>query len=124
MLRRNVFVVIALLSIGAVAGLAQEFRGSLSGKVIDQQQAVIPGARIHATETETGAKFQTVTNADGTYVLPFLPPGPYSVTVEAAGFKRYVNGNLRITTNEREELDIQLEVGAVDQSVTVSAEGS
>src|SRR4051812_41803118 len=103
---------------------AQEFRGSISGKVIDQQQGVVPNAKIHATETETGAKFSTVSNADGSYVLPFLPPGPYAVSAEAAGFKRYVNSNVRVTTNERERVDITLEIGAVDQSVTVSAESS
>ena len=70
------------------------------------------------------AKFQTVSNADGSYALPFLPPGPYAVTVEAPGFKRYVNTKERITTNERAQLDVQLEVGAVDQSVTVTADAS
>jgi hypothetical protein len=103
---------------------AQEFRGTLSGRVIDPQQSSVPGAKILATENETGAKFSTVSTADGSYALPFLPPGPYTVTAEAAGFKKYVNRGIRVTTNEREQLDIQLEVGAIDQSVTVTAEGS
>ncbi len=103
---------------------AQEFRGTLSGHVIDPQQSSIPNAKILAVENETGAKFQTVSNTDGTYVLPFLPPGPYTVSAEAPGFKKYVNRNIRITTNEREQIDIHLEVGTIDQSVTVSAEGS
>src|SRR5437899_3059325 len=103
---------------------AQEFRGTLSGRVIDPQSAVVPGTKIIVTENETGAKYNTTSNADGTYVLPFLPPGPYSVSAEAAGFKKYVNKNVRISTNEREQLDIPLEVGSIDQSVTVSAEGS
>src|SRR6185436_21107281 len=107
-----------------VSASAQEFRGSMTGRIMDQQQAVIPNAKIPATETETGAKFQTVSNADGTYVLPFLPPGPYAVAAEAAGFKKYLNKNLRVTTNEREQLDIHLEVGSLDQSVTVTAEAS
>jgi len=116
---------IALVAMSfAAAGFAQEFRGSLSGKVIDQQQGVVPGARIVVIETETGAKSQTVSNSDGSYVLPFLPPGPYHLTAESAGFKRYVNNNVRITTNEREQIDIQLEVGTIDQSVTVTAEAS
>src|SRR5512133_397470 len=102
----------------------QEFRGTLSGRVIDPQQAAVPQAKILATENETGAKYQTVRNTDGTYVLPFLPPGPYTITAEAAGFKKYVNRNVRVTTNEREQVDIALEVGTIDQSVTVSAEGS
>src|SRR3954454_14156234 len=103
---------------------AQEFRGTLSGHVTDPQESSIPNAKIFATENETGAKFQTVTNTDGSYVLPFLPPGPYTITAEAAGFKKYVNQHVRVTTNERERLDIRLDVGTIDQSVTVSAEGS
>jgi hypothetical protein len=104
--------------------VAQQFRGSLSGRVLDQQQAVVPNAKITVTATDTGAKYTTTTNSDGTYVLPFLPPGPYSLAAEASGFKRYVSANLRITTNEREQLDVILEIGSVDQSVTVSAESS
>ena len=123
MLRCIVFGAAALWLAGAPA-FAQQFRGSISGRVLDQQQAAVPGAKIHAVESETGAKFQTVTNGDGTYVLTFLPPGPYSVAAEAAGFKRYVNAQVRVTTNEREQLDITLEVGSIDQSVTVSAEAS
>src|SRR5581483_10652330 len=46
------------------------------------------------------------------------------ITAEAPGFRKYVNRNVRITTNEREQIDIRLEVGSVDQSVTISAEGS
>ena len=123
MLRRIAPVLAASLVLAAT-GYAQEFRGSLSGRVIDQQQAVVPNAKIVVTETETGAKFQTVSTADGTYVVPFLPPGPYSLSAEAAGFRRYVNNNVRITTNEREQIDIQLDVGALDQTVTVTAEAS
>src|SRR3954449_1349026 len=114
----------AALWLAVAPTFAQQFRGSISGRVLDQQQAAVPGAKIHAVESETGAKFQTVTNGDGTYVLTFLPPGPYSVAAEAAGFKRYVNAQVRVTTNEREQLDITLEVGTIDQSVTVSAEAS
>src|SRR5579872_3575386 len=123
MQRRIARGLIALLCL-LPAAFSQEFRGSLSGHVIDPQQAAIPNARITATEKDTGAKFSTVSNADGTYVLPFLPPGPYLVSAEAPGFKRFTNTSIRITTNEREQVDIQLEVGSIDQSVTITAEAS
>ncbi len=102
----------------------QEFRGSLGGQVLDQQRAVVPGARIHLANSQTGAKFQTVSSSDGSYLVPFLPPGPYTITAEITGFKRYVNNTVAVTTNERGQLDITLEVGQVDQSVTVTAESS
>src|SRR5689334_14203765 len=113
MSHRTLPFVVCLLA-GASAILGQEFRGTMAGKVLDPQDSAVPNAKVIATETETGAKFQTVSNADGTYVLPFLPPGPYAVTAEAAGFKKYVNRNVRITTNEREQIDIHLEVGTME----------
>ncbi|HXA52854.1 MAG TPA: carboxypeptidase-like regulatory domain-containing protein, partial [Candidatus Acidoferrum sp.] len=123
MQRRMLTGVFAVL-LTALPAFSQQFRGSLSGRVMDQQQGVIPNAKIAVVENETGAKFNTVTNTDGTYVVPFMPPGPYSLTVEAQGFKRYVNHQVRVTTNEREQIDVTLEIGTVDQSVTVSAEAS
>src|SRR5215831_694481 len=123
-MQRRIVMGVAAVLFMAVAGFTQQFRGSISGRVLDQQQGAVPNAKVTATESETGAKFNTVTNTDGTYVLPFLPPGPYAVAAEAPGFKRYVNNQVRVTTNEREQLDITLEIGAVDQSVTVSAEAS
>src|SRR3954468_20425122 len=89
---------------------AQEFRGTLSGHVIDPQQALIPAAKIFAVNNENGAKYSTASNSDGSYVLQLLPPGQYTISAEAPGFKKYVNKNVRITTNEREQIDIQLEV--------------
>ena len=115
-MQRRIVLGVAAVWLASAPAFAQQFRGSLSGRVLDQQQAVVPGAKIHAVESETGAKFQTVTNADGTYVLPFLPPGPYSVTAEAAGFKRYVNTKVRVTTNEREQIDIHAR-GRHDRSI-------
>src|SRR5436309_12727517 len=79
---------------------AQEFRGTLSGHVVDPQESSIPNAKIFATENETGAKIQTVTNTDGTYVLPFLPPGPYTATAEAPGCHKDRNGNGVMTTKQ------------------------
>ncbi len=116
---------VCLLSV-LTAGIdyAQEFRGSLSGRVIDPTQAVVPGVKITATQKETGAKTTTVSSTDGSYNLPFLAPGPYSVAAEAAGFKKYINDNVRVTTNEREQMDIVLTIGGVNESVTVSADAS
>src|SRR4030095_10669558 len=60
--------------------------------------------------------------ADGLYSVPFLVPGLYRLTVEAAGFKRYVNEGVQISTNERVAVDVRLEVGQVAESVVVTAE--
>jgi len=101
---------------------AQEFRATMSGVVVDAQGAVVAEAKIAATQTQTSANFQTLSGSDGQYTLPFLPPGDYRIVVEAPGFKRFVREGVRISTNERITLDVTLEVGAVTESVTVTAD--
>jgi hypothetical protein len=112
------------LAAAVAVGLAQEYRSTLSGRVLDAQQAVIPNARVVAVQVETGARYETVSGTDGQYTLPFLPPGAYNLTAEGPGFKRYVRENVQVTTNERRTLDIQLEVGQLTETVTVTAETS
>ncbi len=102
--------------------LAQEFRATVSGRVVDAQGAVIPGVKLVGNQTETGSKSETVSGADGQFVLPFLPPGLYEITAEAPGFKRYVREGLQVTTDQRMSLDIVLEVGQAAESVTVNAD--
>ncbi len=100
----------------------QEFRATISGRVIDAQGASIAGAKLRSTQKETGAKSDTVSGADGEFVLPFLTPGLYVVTAEASGFKRYVRTGLQLSTDERMTLDIALEVGQAAESVMVTSE--
>ena len=113
-----------LLFLAAVVAPAQEFRGTLAGRIVDQQGGVVPHVKVVAIHKDTGAKFQTATGGDGAYSLPFLPPGPYTVDAEASGFKRYVNPNVRISTNEREQLDISMELGQIEQTVSITAEAA
>ena len=72
----------------------------------------MPGATVVATQIQTGARTETVTGADGQYTLPFLLPGTYRISAEAAGFKRYVRDGISISANERLAIDIPLEIGA------------
>lgn len=113
---------VLLVCAAGQAGHAQEFRGAITGRVTDPQDAVIPGAKIAVTQVETGARYQTVSNSDGQYALPFLAPGNYRLSAGAAGFKGYSRGGLRVGTNERVEADVRLEVGGTAETVTVSAE--
>ena len=110
-----------LLAAAAAIMTAQQFRGTIAGDLRDAQGAVVPGARVTATQAETGAKSQTVTSPTGQFNLPFLAPGTYSVTVEATGFKRYVRDGLSVNANDPVSLDITLEVGQTTESITISA---
>src|ERR1043166_293058 len=116
---RRVFATLVLF---ALACSGQEFRATISGRVSDSQSAVIAGAKITATQIGTEAKFETVSAADGLYTIPFLTPGSYRLTAESAGFKRYVRDNLNAGANERLGVDIQMEVGALTETINITAE--
>ncbi len=102
--------------------LAQEYRSTLSGRVIDASGATIPNAKIVATETNTGAKAEATTTTEGTYTLPFLTPGPYQLVVEANGFKKYTQSGITIGTNVRLSQDVVMQIGSQTESVTVTAD--
>jgi len=106
----------------AVAACAQEAR--LTGAVTDASGAVIVGAAITATQTERSLAFSTMSDAEGRYILPRLPIGPYQIKAERSGFKSFVQSNLNLTTNADALLNIAMELGSVSEQVTVSAEAS
>src|SRR5262249_44535375 len=111
-----------LLVLSATALYPQEFRGTLAGVITDPQGSVVPGAKIRATQLETGSKNEAAADSEGRYTLPFLTPGSYKLEIDAPGFKRTVREGLRIGANERVAADITLEIGQAAETVTVSAE--
>ena len=117
---RNASIAILAFLALAVICQAQEFRGTISGRVVDPQEAVVPDARITAVCVETGARYQTVSTADGQYTLPYVAPGHYNIAAEASGFKRRVTEGVLVSTNERVGLDIKLELGRLVETVTVT----
>lgn len=112
-----------LLLVTCIAS-AQEFRSTLSGRVLDTSGAAIPGIKVTAINNETGARFETAATESGEYTLPFLAPGPYRLQAEAPGFKQYVQERIQIGTNTRVSQDITLEVGSQAEAVTVTADAS
>ena len=101
---------------------AQEFRATITGTVTDVTGGVVADARITATNVGTQIAQSANSNSIGSYVLPLLPPGKYTVTVERNGFKRSVRENVVLEIQSRVTLDATLEPGDVASSVSVSAE--
>lgn len=97
-----------------------QFRGSLHGTVTDPQGAVVSGATATLLDTATNQKLASTTDASGTYHFNALPPSTYRLTVNATGFKQQVLDNIRIIPEQANAVDVQLEVGKVDEVVTVS----
>ena len=119
--RRVAGLAFVLLSIPA-ACLAQGARGSITGRITDPQDAVIPGAPVNVMNTQTGVALKTTTNQTGYYEVNFLDAGTYSVSVEASGFKPLLRSGIVLDSGDRLAVDLRLEVGAATQSVIVSAD--
>ena len=113
---------LSLVIIAAVPGFGQTDRGTVTGTVSDTTKAVIPGATITATNTQTTAKYETVSTETGNFTLTQLPGGVYELTVELPGFKKYVRQGVTVLAATTVRIDVTLEVGAATEEVTVSAD--
>ena len=112
----------ALLSLGAcVTGWTQGATAQISGTVKDQSGAVLPGAEITATQTQTGATRMTLSNESGSYALPNLPVGPYKLEVMLPGFRTFVQSGIVLQVNSSPEINAVLNVGQVSETVEVQA---
>lgn len=103
-----------------VPGLHAQFRASISGVVSDPSGAIIPGATVTLTNKSTNQTQTATTNASGTYVFNALPPDHFSINVTAAGFKNKVLPDVQIIPEQPNTVNVELEVGAASQTVTVS----
>lgn len=99
---------------------AQEFRATVSGTVTDPSGAVIPAATVLVREIETGTISRTTSDNAGQYVVPFLLPGNYTITVTANGFETLTRTGITLQAQEHPIIDLALKVGAGSQTVTVT----
>src|SRR5262245_11486729 len=113
---------VMLFLLATALACAQEYRASLLGVVTDPSGAAIAGASIKVTNIESRVASTTVTNTDGSYLVPYLLPGRYSLLVEQMGFKAFERSPIELRVNDRSRLDVALEVGQVTDRVTVVAE--
>ncbi len=109
-----------LLSLFAVSAYAQ-FKASVQGTVMDPQGTAVPGAKVTVTNQDTGVVRDTVASAEGFYRISELPPGKYTVTVEAAGFKKSTSKDVAVEAEQPRGFDVTLSVGNVQESVIVTA---
>ena len=110
----------AVLAILAITAAAQTETGQITGTVTDPSSAVVVSAQVTARDTATGFT-RTTQSTDLGYILTTLPPGTYAVTVEAKGFRTFIQKNVAVTTAESQGLNFKLEVGALSEQVTVTS---
>jgi hypothetical protein len=113
---------VAILALCATAVFAQTNRGSLSGTVSDQTQAVMPGVTVTITNLGTNEVRKVTTSANGSYAATDLEPVSYRVEAEAQGFKKSVVEDAKVDTATNTTVNIALQAGSVETQVTVSAE--
>ncbi len=114
-----------LLAVFALAAWAQSSnQGVILGTVTDESGSVIPGVRVTAVNVETGLERTTEGNAQGDFRFDFLPPGGYKVTAERAGFRKSELAGLTLRVGQNLRADIQLNVGALSQQVTVESDAA
>ena len=113
-----------LISTLLLAGLAvaQSFQGSLRGRVVDPNDAAVPGARLTITDEATKVTRSTVTNEGGEYVFTAVTPATYLVAVEAAGFKHLERAGVAVATQMAGTLDLKLDLGQVSEQVNVTGD--
>src|SRR5687768_2389465 len=118
----SLFAVVAALALPPLAlAQSQATTAEINGRVVDTQGGVLPGVTVTATNPETGYNRTVVTNEEGVFVLPLLPPGVYEVTVELAGFGTF-RQMVRSTVGATSTLNPTLQPAGVQESVTVRAE--
>jgi hypothetical protein len=116
----------ALFAFIAVAALfqpiqAQVLYGTLVGTVEDPSRAAVPEASVKLASPGTGLTRETSTDVDGRFQFTDVHPGAYTLTVSRAGFRAYIKTGVEITINTVSRVDVQLEVGAITEAVTVAA---
>jgi len=111
-------VVLAFLAAASLA-TAQEFRGTIIGRVVDPDGQAIPGASVTVANEATGVGWQTVTESDGVYAARFLVPGTYRVQVEMPGFSRFVQSGITLAIGQNATVNVQLKLGSVSETIEV-----
>ena len=114
--------VLAAVLLFSAAAFAQTNKGGLSGTVMDQNGAAIPGATVTVTNVGTGQKQTLTTEESGAFSVQSLDPVTYSITVEAQGFKTATIPSLKVDTATNANANVIMEAGAVGEQVTVVAD--
>ena len=121
MIKKTTSVLLGLL-LSSLLSWGQTATGSIGGLVTDANGAVVPGVNLTAKNESTGQEQKATSSDSGLYLFPTLLPGPYVVGAEKTGFKRVSRTKIEIRIAQRLDLDLKLEIGDVQQTVSVTAE--
>ncbi|MGA9352444.1 MAG: TonB-dependent receptor [Terriglobales bacterium] len=115
------FLVVCVFLLSTIA-IAQTFRGTILGTITDPSGNVVAGATVKVHNVGTGLERSATTTADGSYAIPELPIGMYSVTVSQSGFQTFVTSGVEVDVATERRVDAQMRVGQISQTVEVSGD--
>ena len=112
------------LFVFGLAGIvtAQQGTSEVRGRVTDQQGGVLPGVTVVVTNQDTGIYREVTSTADGTYFVTGIVPGTYQIAAQLSGFKKHARRDVALAIGRTVTVDLQLEVGALEEVVTVTSE--
>jgi hypothetical protein len=117
-------IVTTFLLLATSACFGQSDRGTISGSVSDPGNAVIANANIIARNPQTGFQTQTISTETGNYTIPALPAGVYELTIDSPGFKKFYRTGITVQVAQTARIDIVLQLGSANESITVSADAT
>jgi hypothetical protein len=116
------YLIVSLVLVFSSIAARADVTGAITGVVHDSAQAVVAGARVRVTNTQTNLSLETTSAADGSYHFLALPAGSYKITATAAGFRPYAASEITVQVNDQLKIDIALQVGTVKEEVSVAAD--
>ena len=115
-------ICMAFLLLAAGTGLLAQTDAEIGGTITDPSGAVIPGVSVTVTNVDTGVARATVSNELGFFIVPLLQPGNYQIELTSEGFRPIMRTGLTLHVNEQARIEFTMEVGAVTEQVTVTAD--
>jgi hypothetical protein len=122
--RKDVLRLSLILFLALIPVVAQSTSATISGLVLDPNGKVIAGADVEMVNDATGIRYPGLTNSDGLYAIPNLPPGPYRLQVSKLGFKTLIKPDIVLRTEDALAINFTLPVGAMIETVTVEGGAS
>jgi hypothetical protein len=121
-MKRIIFSMIVLCSLGLVAAPAhaQQTTGTITGRVVDDSGAAVPGATVTGTNTATGFVRSDASDAEGVFRLTALPVGTYDLVAELQGFRKVENKGIVLSVGQTLDLNFTLKIASVQETVTVT----
>jgi hypothetical protein len=119
-MRRQLFGAALVTLLSCVSAFAQQTAGNITGRVVDQQGAAVPGATVTAKNPQTGLTRSEVSDAQGLYRINAVPVGKYDVTADLAGFTTVINRDIDVFVSQTQTVDFSLKVANVAETVNVT----